>query len=79
MTIAAATLTVQSACLADIAPPGPPTGNGVVNIDDLLAVINGWGGVSVIGKSRAVTAAFSGHIGAKPPGWPPLDMNPSLK
>jgi hypothetical protein len=27
-------------CLPDIAPAG---GNGVVNVDDLLAVINGWG------------------------------------
>jgi hypothetical protein len=28
------------ACAADVAPPG---GNGVVNIDDLLAVVNTWG------------------------------------
>jgi hypothetical protein len=31
------------ACPADIAPPGPGGGNGVVNIDDLLEVINSWG------------------------------------
>ena len=34
-------------CPADIAPPAPPgsgsgAGNGVVNVDDLLAVINTW-------------------------------------
>ena len=32
-------------CAADIAPPGPPPGNGVVNVDDLLAVINSWGSI----------------------------------
>jgi hypothetical protein len=31
------------ACAGDIAPPGPPPGNGVVDVDDLLAVINSWG------------------------------------
>ena len=31
----------QPACVADIAPAG---GNGVVNIDDLLVVINNWNG-----------------------------------
>ena len=31
---------VQPQCPADIAPPG---GNGVINVDDLLAVINTWG------------------------------------
>ena len=30
-------------CIADIAPPGRPPGNGVVNVDDLLLVINSWG------------------------------------
>lgn len=30
-------------CPADIAPPGPPPGNGVVNVADLLAVISAWG------------------------------------
>jgi hypothetical protein len=30
-------------CAADIAPPGPPAGNGVVDVDDLLEVINAWG------------------------------------
>jgi hypothetical protein len=30
-----------STCPADIAPT--PSGDGLVNIDDLLAVINGWG------------------------------------
>jgi hypothetical protein len=29
-------------CAADIAPAGPPAGTGVVNVDDLLAVINHW-------------------------------------
>ena len=28
-------------CRADIAPP--PNGNGLVNVDDLLAIINSWG------------------------------------
>jgi hypothetical protein len=28
---------------ADIAPPGPPQGDGEVNIDDLLMVIGNWG------------------------------------
>jgi hypothetical protein len=28
-------------CLADIAPA--PLGNGIVDIDDLLLLINGWG------------------------------------
>lgn len=31
---------VRGSCPADIAPPG---GDGVVNVSDLLAVINGWG------------------------------------
>ena len=30
----------EQLCPADIVPPG---GNGLVNIDDLLAVINNWG------------------------------------
>ncbi len=31
-------------CAADCAPPGPPTGgNGVVDVDDLIAVILAWG------------------------------------
>ncbi len=30
-------------CPADITPVGPPVGNGVVNIDDLVAVLNGFG------------------------------------
>lgn len=30
-------------CFADIAPSGVPSGDGVVNVDDLLAVINAWG------------------------------------
>ena len=30
-------------CIADIAPIGPPQGDGVVDVDDLLVVINGWG------------------------------------
>ena len=30
-------------CGADIAPAGPPPGNGVVNVEDLLAVISEWG------------------------------------
>jgi hypothetical protein len=29
-----------SPCAADLSPPG---GNGTVNVDDLLAVINAWG------------------------------------
>ena len=36
----AATLTVMPACAADLAPA---QGNGVVDVDDLLAVINNWG------------------------------------
>lgn len=30
-------------CLGDIAPPGPPVGDGVVGTADLLTVINAWG------------------------------------
>ena len=30
-------------CVADIAPPGPPAGDGTVNVADLLLVINSWG------------------------------------
>ena len=30
-------------CVADIAPAGPPAGDGVVNVNDLLLVINHWG------------------------------------
>ena len=30
-------------CPADVAPIGPPQGNGVVNVDDLLLVITHWG------------------------------------
>ncbi len=30
-------------CVGDIAPPGPPAGNGTVNIDDLVAVLNAFG------------------------------------
>jgi len=30
-------------CPADIAPAGSPPGNGVVNVEDLLAVIGAWG------------------------------------
>ena len=39
-TSSAATLTVVQPCVADVSPSG---GDGVVNVDDLLAVINGWG------------------------------------
>jgi hypothetical protein len=35
-----ATLTIESCCVPDIAPAG---GDGVVNVQDLLAVITGWG------------------------------------
>jgi hypothetical protein len=35
--------TTEVLCPADIAPPGPGPGNGVVNIDDLLLVISNWG------------------------------------
>jgi hypothetical protein len=34
------TLTLEGPCIADIAPPA---GNGQVNVDDLLVVINTWG------------------------------------
>jgi len=34
---------VGAGCLADIAPLGSPPGDGTVNVDDLLAVINAWG------------------------------------
>jgi len=30
-------------CEGDIAPPGPPMGDGTVNVADLLAVIGSWG------------------------------------
>jgi len=40
VTSTAGTLLVNICCPADIAPPG---GNGAVNVDDLLAVINAWG------------------------------------
>ena len=30
-------------CVGDITPAGPPAGNGVVNIDDLVAVLNAFG------------------------------------
>jgi len=30
-------------CPADIAPPGPPMGNGTVNVSDLLVIISAWG------------------------------------
>src|SRR5262249_31134834 len=30
-------------CFADIAPVGPPAGDGTVNVADLLQIINNWG------------------------------------
>ncbi len=35
--------TVPPPCTGDVTPPGPPVGNGVVNIDDLVAILNAFG------------------------------------
>jgi enediyne biosynthesis protein E4 len=45
------TITVSpgSSCVSDIAPLGPPKGDGVVNTADLLMVINNWGATGVPG------------------------------
>jgi len=40
---------VPPSCPADISPVGPPVGNGLVNVDDLLAVINNWGDAGLPG------------------------------
>jgi hypothetical protein len=48
----------EPVCLADIAPS--PNGNGVVNVDDLLGVINGWGQCPAV----------------PPPGTCPADISP---
>lgn len=50
---------IHSDCPADVHPPG---GNGCVNIDDLLMIVNGWGrpGAADIGPSPAICGG-EGH------------------
>lgn len=46
------TLTLVWPCIADISPPG---GNGTVNVDDLLTVINTWGSSGGPGGAGDIT------------------------
>jgi len=55
--------TKRPTCPADVAPPGPPPvgGKGVVNVDDLLAVINTWGQTGPPGQVQGDIAPPGGN------------------
>lgn len=51
------------ACVADIAPPGPPPGDGGVGVPDLLAVINAWGPCPAPCAADLAPAGGDGAVG----------------
>jgi len=48
-------------CAADIAPLGPPAGDGVVNVQDLLAVVSHWNQSGLPGFTPG-DATLNGHV-----------------